>query len=228
MSGAAPVLVESGLWPLLLALLGGGTAAAASATAVIGTGLAGFVGGELIGWVVGEVMRAPALPDARPFPFAATADGCGVVLPGRAVGAPGGVHVEYAEAFQRLGDLVSLAAGCTDKLSELEVRELRAQVARALNAGIVSRTVDGVQAFACDDIELRPTRGQVRAWLGTLANTLGRICADAELGAAVDAARAPLTAPASVRRGLSPLGWALVVAGVVGAGFVAWRLWGAA
>lgn len=189
--------------------------------------------GELVRPILELVFASEPVGDDAPLSFTTFAApvgtlrdadlyGCaGYVRDGVPVGQEGGVSSEYAETFTRLDALLSLAKGCaTDKLKAAELSELRAVLARALNAGVYRQG----DVFVCKGTE-RPTRGQVRAWLATLANALGRICADAELSAAAGTVAKPLDVPAAQKArvvGLSPLGWAAIAAAVGGA-VLLWR-----
>ncbi len=190
--------------------------------------------GELVGPILQEVFESEPTDGDEALNFTlGGGGGCGDWVEAdaertRAIGTVGGVAVEYAEAFARLDAMVELARRCAnDQLGALELSELRKGMARALNAGIFEMTdFQGHRIYRCERSE-RPTRGQVRAWLGALAGKLGVLCSSAELAQAQAEVSKPLEVAAAKRAaggvvGLSPLGWAAIAAAVGGA-VLLWR-----
>lgn len=181
------------------ATIGFGTAAAFASGGPPGAVF--YLGGELVASMVDALFASAPEGDDRPMPFGC--DGCAAVLVpvvGAVVGRePGNIDPEYAEAFERLDTIISLAAGCNlQGLQAAELQALRAEVAKAMNAGITVWTAGSLspyptgQQFYKTESAARPTRGQVRAWLGTLSTMLGKMCSESHLSELAAAVSAPL------------------------------------
>lgn len=206
------------------------------------TVLAYQLGEFIAGEVVDAVFGAEAAPDDTPFPFLPGAPcmpsrsalsrwaGSSSALPGawtsptntiavaqafaveRLALAPGELaDPEYVEAFWRLDALCELAVDGGYPPDQVEA--IRADMARAFNAGIYQTP----QGLACVADE-RPTRGEVRAWLATLATELGKRIGDEKIGAVAAAVAGALDTPAKPSHTA-----AIVVLALLAAGLVAWR-----
>ena len=190
--------------------------------------LAAIVAQEVVGsfvWaILTEIFESEPEGDARPMPFS-QGEGCGNAVYGGAIGTIGGVHAEYAEALARIDTVMDAAAACNIKgLGKLEVADLRKAMVQLLNQGVEAHVAGSLSPFPTGStyytcsLAKRPTRGQVRAWLGTLAARIGALCTDNELAAIAEELALPLDKPQGRIVGLSPSGKIAVGVAVVALG----------